>query len=119
MLYELRVYTALPGRMPVAQSFSGDRGPIDCIPARCDILDLEGDDIAATQLLVQHGIGSPAASVRAAVREAFSSIRASSPCFGLVRRDGGEHTAHAKRFITELGAASPGARRGVPSLKMR
>ena len=34
--------------------FLADRGPIDCIPARCDILDLEGDDIAATQLLVQH-----------------------------------------------------------------
>jgi hypothetical protein len=29
--------------------FLSDRGPIDCIFTRSDILDLEGDDIAATQ----------------------------------------------------------------------
>ena len=34
--------------------------------------------------------------------------------FGLVWRDGGEHAAHAKRFIAELGAHPVlAARRGV------
>jgi hypothetical protein len=32
--------------------FLSDRGPIDCISTRCDIVDLEGDDIAATQFAI-------------------------------------------------------------------
>ena len=36
--------------------FLSDRGPIDCIPTRSDILDLEGDDIAATQLAIDSQI---------------------------------------------------------------
>jgi hypothetical protein len=32
--------------------FLSDRGPIDCVSAGCNIFDLEGDDIAATQLTI-------------------------------------------------------------------
>jgi hypothetical protein len=36
--------------------FLSDRGPIDCISTRSDILDLEGDNIAATQLAIDSQI---------------------------------------------------------------
>jgi hypothetical protein len=39
-----------PDRLP--RLFLSDRGPIDCISTRSDIVDLEGDNIAATQLAI-------------------------------------------------------------------
>jgi hypothetical protein len=47
-------------------------------------------------------IGWPAESTRADARA--RGVQLGQPMrFGLVRRDGGEHAAYAKRFIAELG----------------
>jgi hypothetical protein len=53
--YPRRLFCQLePDGLP--RLFLSDRGPIDCISTRSDIVDLEGDNIAATQLAIDSQI---------------------------------------------------------------